>query len=909
MKRIINILLAVYFVCIFSEISICWAIDGDLGLSKGADGSEEFPWLIEDFQDFRSFCLNSDYWSNDVWTQLECDIDLSSVPVLSKSPIAGDTDSDSSYDGIEYNGVFQGNGYVISNLNVTGMYYCGLFGKIGNEAIITKLGLENINIIGDSYVGGLCGENNGCIEYCFVEGSIAGDCYIGGIAASLGNTGIITNSYFIGSVIGKTFDGYYGYGCYVGGLVGENSGDISCCYSSAIVNGGDFVGVSVGKNDGIVSDSYFYVYGGQNNSFGTGLDDGEIVNISNYEGFDFTGNTEDGELDIWAKESGAMPKLSWQVGLGYQPYYRLDSISTTLSGTGYPDDPFVITDYDDLMEFQSNSDLRIGYYILEGDIDLDGNSYTSSFINSNFCGSFNGNGHIISNLEIISTQSYYAGFFVRVCGPVTNLHLDNVSISHSGHQFAGGIAAYNSFSTISKCSVSGNISGNQLVGAISGANDGVISECYSNAVIECDVDRGGGITGDNWFGTVKNSYMTGSVSGNGAIGGIAGLCFGLIDSCYSAASVDGNGICGYCSNGGTIQNSFWDVETSGVGSSGTRNYGAIGKTTIEMNTYDTFVSAGWDFAGEMANGTEDVWIMDGYPIFCWQFDEVLGGGDGTMANPYMIMNIDDFEEFCSDSTYWNEGVYTKLVCDLDLSVVGNYSKAPIAWNTSNVSTYFEGDSYEGLFNGCGHVVRNLVIQADTNYVGLFGLLGESAIVRNIGMEGCQIYAKDSICVGGIAGYNYGTIDYCYVEGNVLGYKSVGGISGYLKNNGSITDCYCVGTIAGYLEEGNFDDGTCAGGIVGDNYGTISTSYSSASVNGGLFTGGVVGKNNGAIINDCYHYVYGGKVNGMGTALNDDDIIDSTNFSGFDFLGVESDGNKDIWAIEQGICQNFTGKEI
>jgi hypothetical protein len=40
-----------------------------------------------------------------------------------------------------------------------------------------------------------------------------------------------------------------------------------------------------------------------------------------------------------------------------------------------------------------------------------------------------------------------------------------------------------------------------------------------------------------------------------------------------------------------------------------------------MQTASTFLNAGWDFVGEMANGTEDIWwILEGkdYPKLWWE---------------------------------------------------------------------------------------------------------------------------------------------------------------------------------------------------------------------------------------------------------------------------------------------------
>ena len=86
-------------------------------------------------------------------------------------------------------------------------------------------------------------------------------------------------------------------------------------------------------------------------------------------------------------------------------------------------------------------------------------------------------------------------------------------------------------------------------------------------------------------GTVSSCYATGSVTGYKFLGGLCGdNNFGTIINCYVIGSVSGNedlgDLCG--SNGGTISNCFWDVETSGIGSEGDNNHGAIGKTTAQM---------------------------------------------------------------------------------------------------------------------------------------------------------------------------------------------------------------------------------------------------------------------------------------------------------------------------------------
>ena len=68
---------------------------------------------------------------------------------------------------------------------------------------------------------------------------------------------------------------------------------------------------------------------------------------------------------------------------------------------------------------------------------------------------------------------------------------------------------------------------------------------------------------------------------------------------------------------GEVSGCFWDIETSGR----TTSHGGEGKTTAEMQTAGTFLEAGWDFADETVNGTEDIWWIlegQGYPRLWWE---------------------------------------------------------------------------------------------------------------------------------------------------------------------------------------------------------------------------------------------------------------------------------------------------
>ena len=134
------------------------------------------------------------------------------------------------------------------------------------------------------------------------------------------------------------------------------------------------------KYGGTLSNNYFYAYGARDNGLGTELDDLQMLDQGYYAGFDF--------INDWAIVAGHSPILSYQTSDGPLPLAQ--TFSTSLTGSGTSDDPYLITDYDDLIEFGSNSQLRSGCYELTADIDLGGLALTGSFIPERFIGSFDG---------------------------------------------------------------------------------------------------------------------------------------------------------------------------------------------------------------------------------------------------------------------------------------------------------------------------------------------------------------------------------------------------------------------------------------------------------------------------------------------------------------------------------------
>ena len=253
---------------------IAFVLAGTPGFAEGAnlggagqDGTAANPWVISNLADFQAFCSNSGYW--DDHTRLDSDLDLSLFGTFSQAPIAGDTDTDSSFDGTVFSGNFNGNGHTISNLTVNGPHYCGLFGKLAGAAEVRNLGLVNVSITSTrDLIGGLVGVNEGTISYCYSSGSVNGDSKVGGLAGT--NTGNIFDSYSTGTVEGDD---------YTGGLIGWNEGTVMKSYSTAAVNGENYTGGLVGQN-------LYDVY----RCYSTGAVTGED-NVGGLVGFNFAGST------------------------------------------------------------------------------------------------------------------------------------------------------------------------------------------------------------------------------------------------------------------------------------------------------------------------------------------------------------------------------------------------------------------------------------------------------------------------------------------------------------------------------------------------------------------------------------------------------------------------------------------
>jgi hypothetical protein len=310
---------------------------GDSPVMPEGLGTTQEPYLIRDARDLGTV------WSRPLaHYRLEASVGLSGI-TWSMAVVPW------------FEGTFEGNGYVISNLHIQGGGYLGLFGELASGAKISNLGLEAVDVNGTGgYVGGLVGRigswesRGGVLTNCYSTGTVTGTRAVGGLVGD--NFGSITTSYSTCTVRGEWS---------VGGLMGGNGltdlpmgGVLTNCYSTGMVDGEEFVGGLVGENNGSITAGYsagavngshnvgglvgYNYYGNSTTSFwdmetsgqttsagGTGKTTAEMQTASTFldADWDFVDETANGTDDIWRILEGQdYPRLWWQYGRAFSPY-------------------------------------------------------------------------------------------------------------------------------------------------------------------------------------------------------------------------------------------------------------------------------------------------------------------------------------------------------------------------------------------------------------------------------------------------------------------------------------------------------------------------------------------------------------------------------------------------------------
>lgn len=212
--------------------------------------------------------------------------------------------------------------------------------------------------------------------------------------------------------------------------------------------------------------------------------------------------------------------------------------------------------------------------------------------------------------------------------------------------------------------------------------------------------------------------------------------------------------------------------------------------------------------------------------FAYNIDDFQKDGDNYLIKTH--------EDLIGLAGYVNGGGDTKnktflQVADITFAHTTDWDNANSTENNYTAIGYYKASNdqknFEGTYDGGGHTISGIRIYRNNNtdsdnYQGLFGHVKSNGAIRNVNLSDTRITGRST--VGGIVGYNMGTVEDCTVAANV-----------------------CIHQIYG---------GSIHGGVVGYNLGSVKRCISSAhlTVKNGISTsgyGGIVGRNEDAIT-DC-----------------------------------------------------------
>jgi len=854
-------------------------------------------------------------------------------------------------------------------LNSSSVIHCFSTGAIeGEEHVGGLVGItygsitqcySTCDVVGSERVGGLLGDNRqGFVNCCYSTGEVTGEKYVGGLVGYNGFYTQVIQCYSTGLVDG--------IGLPIGGLVGYNWGSIDNSFWDIQTSNQSWSAGGIGLTTDEMQDVQTYLDAGWN----------------------WVDKIENGTSEVWLMpEEGGYPTLAIfsgytppqlrGLGTSKEPYLLSDAIELGAIVHYSPEAHYRMTASIDLVDIDwgtaviprfagtfDGNNLTISHLTIEG------GRYLGLF------GCLSSRGKII-DLGVVDVNIAGSDYV----GGLVGWHNGKTIGSYStgtvrGREQIGGLVGRNRQSDIIQCYSTCKVDGIEAVGGLTGLNDEatLISESYSAGHVSGEICVGGlvGISDatQNWDGgIIINCYNTSTVSGETKVGGIVGSIIGPVDpgftpwirppipteitNCYNTGTVSGNKyVGGLVGSGDSIINScFWDTEASGCSEN---NGGGTGKATEEMQAATTFHI--WDGCG--------VWTIDDgndYPRLAWEnkpgevietvraIDVLMG--TGTEDDPFLIYTSEELNMLGLLKCDWDK--HFKLMADIDLAaytgtdfnIIGRYVQWPEEL----------AEPFTGVFDGNHHTISNFSFASrDALSLGIFGYVsGPGARISNLGLIDPNIEANDGfrigslvghlsegtitncfvkggrvagdITVGGLIGYNDGTITNCYSNNMVNGSGSIGGLVGY--NSYAVTACYsasmvsgseCVGGLVGSNNgtiASNYSTGTVSGwkyvgGLVGTNWyseysfrtGTITTSYSTGAVSGNEFVGGLVGDNDANITSSFWDMETSGQATSDGgTGKTTDEMQTATTFLevGWDFVDEIENDTEDIWWILEG----------
>ena len=731
-----------------------------------------------------------------------------------------------------FKGTFDGNGYTIVGLQANG----GLFGKLGNDAVV-----KNLNIASSVFTGKETGDSVGAVAAENNGGQISG-------ISGYGNT-------------------VKGSGGYIGGLVGKNYGSITDSDDqSTIIAGADTVaGGIAGMNGGTVDGwPIGYIENVQSNSAVTTGDLGEGLYASNLGGI--VGKNE--------KLSG----VSW--------IYNINNVSahgvTGKTGNTKTSGGIVGTNECGISNAYNES-------IIHGSENIGGIAGSNAMVGSD--GSQATLENIANAVEIIGDAgSQNIGGLVGMQDHATTNQGRNTG-AITGCTNVGGMVGYNtadSYLNNLENSPQATITGITNVGGIAGVNEGEISADNQLNLVNSGKIYGwknvGGIAGKN-SGKIDNVnsninlYVideatrnalkgTAGIDANAQFfGGVTGENVGIITNATNRARVDAaqasyvGGIVGRNTSEGNKVGQLLGMGNSNEGFVIGKNYvgGVIGKNEVAIT----------------GTAEQSVGIVNSGTVIA-----LAGGAGGIIGEnsadiTHVIMkNEGEVHGNASiEGSKEENGTGGIIGVNADGANISNSSLMNrVNGNVSGVANVggIIGINH-GVITGCRdannnyykyQIYNNGTIQAGsynatngtiTAFAGenIGGLLGNNSGTLTAGYNTGVVKAEQSSNVGGIAGTNSGTLDQVFNSVVTVTKTETGATDANVRKLYNYT----------YTDGGAISGASNVGGIVGSNTaeGKLSNAYSTTAVAGKNSAANIVGSNAGNVSN-IYGYAANGNTN-------------------------------------------------
>ena len=310
-----------------------------------------------------------------------------------------------------------------------------------------------------------------------------------------------------------------------------------------------------------------------------------------------------------------------------------------------------------------------------------------------------------------------------------------------------------------------SVTGLSKTGALAGTASGAITGVFASGQVSGTTKTGGLVGQFNTTNNITASYSTAAVSGTTDVDGLVGdlgasaVKSSVIDS-YATGPVSGSvtvgGLVGNVHSLGVVTTSYATGPVSGAGNVG--GYDTDGDGLIAITTLAQLNAVRWDLDG------------DGVPSSgnATAYAAAFPSGEGTVCPAgrncagYELMADLNFDENAdgqitsADATYWN----------------GGSGWQPIGTDTPAQDSV----RYNATFDGNGHTIANLFISRTTDFNGVFGVIGSSGGVQNVGVVDADISGISST-KGALAGRNDGAISNSYASATVVAGDSAGGLVG------------------------------------------------------------------------------------------------------------------------------------